>query len=228
MTRKNIQMAPSPRQLLNGQGVRRISGLKSECHGIRFGTLNAGSLCGRKTEKCEELRKRRVDVCYIQEVRWKGQGARFVGTSGRRYKLWWSGNDAGFEGVGILVKEETSGNVVEVTKKNDRVMTIVLTLDRKVMRICAYGPQGGRPNAEKVRFYDETGSECDLGSFSEINVSLGDFNGHVGKCAEGFEGVHGKNGIGKRNAEGRRLLEFCDEKELCAANTDKGKKTDKR
>ena len=25
--------------------------------------------------------------------------------------------------------------------------------------------------------------------FSEIIVSLGDFNGHVGKCAEGFEGV---------------------------------------
>ena len=35
----------------------------------------------------------------------------------------------------------------------------------------------------------------------------------------GFKGVHGGNGIGKRNAEGRRLLEFCDERELCVANT---------
>ena len=61
--------------------------------------------------------------------------------------------------------------------------------------------------------------EWDLGSCSEIIVSLGDFNGHVGKCAEGFEGVHGGNGVGKRNAEGRRLLEFCDERELCVANT---------
>ena len=40
-----------------------------------------------------------------------------------------------------------------------------------------------------------------------------------GKCAEGFEGVHGGNGIGKRNVEGRRLLEFCDERELCMTNT---------
>ena len=40
-----------------------------------------------------------------------------------------------------------------------------------------------------------------LGSSSEIIVSLGDFNGHVGKCAEGFEGVHEGNGVGKRNAE---------------------------
>ena len=98
MTRKNIQAAP-----------------------------NVGSLCGRKTEVCEELTKRKVDICCIQEVRWKGQGARFVGTLGRRYKLWWSGNDAGFGGVGILVKEEISGNVVEVRRKSDRAMAIVLT-----------------------------------------------------------------------------------------------------
>ena len=70
-----------------------------------------------KTEVCDELRI--VDVCCIEEVRWKGQGARFVGTLGRRYKLWWSGNDAGFGGVGILVKEEISGNVVEVRRKSD-------------------------------------------------------------------------------------------------------------
>ena len=74
---------------------------------------------------CEELRKRRVDVCSMQEVRWKGQGARFVGTLERRHKLRWSGNDAGFGEVGILVKEEISRNVVEVRRKSDRVMAIV-------------------------------------------------------------------------------------------------------
>ena len=126
------------------------------------------------------------------------------------------------------MKEEISGNFVEVRRKSDRVMAIVLTLGREVMRvICAYGPQSGRPDAEKVRFYDEMGSEWDLGSSREVIVSLGDFKGHVGKCAEGFEGVHGWNGVGKRNAEGRKLLEFCDERELCVANT-WFKKTDKR
>ena len=48
---------------------------------------------------------------------------------------------------------------------------------------------------------------------------MGDFNGYVRKCAEGFESVHGRNGIGKRNTEGRRLLEFCDKRELCVAHT---------
>ena len=78
---KNKHMAPSSQQPLNGLGVQRISKFKPECHGLRFGTINVGSLCGRKAEVCEELRKRRVHVCCMQEVRWKGQGAHFVGTS---------------------------------------------------------------------------------------------------------------------------------------------------
>ena len=81
-------------------------------------------------------------------------------------------------------------------------MAIVLTLDREVMRIiCAFRPQCGKPDTEKVRFHDEMASEWDFGSSSEIIVSLENFNGNVEKCAKGFEGVQGGNGIGKRNAE---------------------------
>ena len=50
-----------------------------------------------------------------------------MGTLGQTYKLWQSGNDAGCRGVGILVKEEIPGNTVEVRRKSDRVMAIVLT-----------------------------------------------------------------------------------------------------
>ena len=53
---------------------------------------------------------------------------------------------------------------------------------------------------------------------SEIILSPGNFNGHLGECAEGFEGVHGEMVL-EKDAEGRRLQEFCDEKELCVANT---------
>ena len=74
IARKNNQMAPSPRQLLNLQVVRRIYGFKPECRRIRFGTLNVVSLCGRKAEMYEELRKRRIDVRCMQKARWKDQG----------------------------------------------------------------------------------------------------------------------------------------------------------
>ena len=92
----------------------------------------------KEKEVCEELRKRRFDGRCMQEVRWKGQEACFVGTSGRRYTVWWSGNDAESGGVGILVKEKICGNVVEVRRKSDRVMAIVLTLGEVIRIICTY------------------------------------------------------------------------------------------
>ena len=97
MTIQNKILVPSLRQPFNGQGVLRISGFKvakekvEKRLGVRFGSWNVGSISGRGTEVCEELRKRKVDVlvCCLQEVRWRGEGARFIGVKGRRYKLWW-------------------------------------------------------------------------------------------------------------------------------------------
>jgi len=119
--------------------------------------------------------------------------------------------------------------VVEVRRKSDRVMAVVLIFEEVVVRvICAYGPQSGRSEEEKDVFYDKMVSEWDLSTAKEFVLGLGDFNGHVGKWTEGFEGVHGGNGVGKRNLKGRRLLEFCDEKGLCVLNTWYRKKEKKK
>ena len=44
---------------------------------------------------------------------------------------------------------------------------------------------------------------CEVGNANEVLICLGDFNGHIGKEVDGFEGFHGGFGIGKRNLEGR-------------------------
>ena len=51
-------------------------------------------------------------MCSLQEVRWRGQGARMLGMKGRRYKLWRPGKGDGY--VAAMVKEELCENVVEV------------------------------------------------------------------------------------------------------------------
>ena len=68
------------------------------------------------------------------------------------------------------------------------------------------------------QFYNDMASEWDLQSPGQVVLGLGDFNGHVGRRIDGFEGVHGGYGIDERNVLERRLLEFCDKKELCVAN----------
>ena len=46
----------------------------------RFGTWNIGALKGKSGEVCKVLRRRKVKVCCIQEVRWKGEGSQSTST----------------------------------------------------------------------------------------------------------------------------------------------------
>ena len=55
--------------------------------------------------------------------------------------------------------------------------------------------------------------------YKRIEFGDADFNGHVGKKGDGFEGVHGGNGIEEQNLEGRMQLESCDQMDLCVTNT---------
>ena len=96
------------------------------------------------------------------------------------------GNRDGTGGVGVLVKEELCEKVLEVRRRSDRVMTVVMVLEVEVLKIiCVYGPQSGRTAAEKEHFYDDLRSEWDLHSVGELVLGMGDFNGHVGKRFEG-------------------------------------------
>ena len=84
---------PRSRQSLNGQGVHKIPekfrSKKSNIGlNVRVGSWNLGSIGGREVKVCEQLRRRKVDMCCLQEVRWRGQGISFVGLKGRRYKFW--------------------------------------------------------------------------------------------------------------------------------------------
>ena len=75
------------------------------------------------------------------------------------------------------------------------------------------------PRLEDQSAPNDIASEWDLQSPGEMVLGLEDFHRHVQTRIDGLEGAHGGYGIGKRNVEGKRLLEFCDKKELCVANT---------
>ena len=68
---------------------------------ISLGTWNVGTLNGNVLEICDELLMRNVYLCCLQEVRWRGCGARLIGFQGRRYNLWWSVNQEVHGRVGV-------------------------------------------------------------------------------------------------------------------------------
>ena len=85
-------------------------------------------------------------------------------------------------------------------------MVLVLMVESMKV-ICTYGLQVG-PECEKDQFYNKMPCEWDLRNLDKMFFCLDDFNGHAERRINGYVSVRGGHGIGRRNDEGRRLLEF--------------------
>ena len=88
----------------------------------------------------------------------------------------------------------------------DGVMIVVFFEEDDLRLICWYCQQSGRSLEEKQSFYDELKCEWDMHSACDLVMCLDDFNGHVDRYIDGFNGGYG---VGQRYFEGRMLLEFC-------------------
>ena len=218
--------APSTWQPLNGQGVLRISSWNRRTHESRDGfkvnvcTVNVGTLKGKGCEIVQMLKRRKANVCSIQEVRYKGNGSTTLGTGDAKYKLWYSGNDYGTNGVGLLLHIDLVDNVIEVERFNDRIMKIKMVLGKRVYHIfSAYAPQVGRPAEEKEAFLEQLEDAVSVINESDGIILAGDFNSHIGTSRDGYMDIMGPFGYGNRNPEGELLLDLCKNQNLKVANT---------
>ena len=85
--------------------------------------------------------------------------------------------------------------------------------------MAVYAPQQGRPEEEKEQFYQKLQHEIDNIRTDEEVIVMGDLNGHIGTQREGYEQVMGYHGIGSRNGEGERVLDFCNVNHMKIMNT---------
>ena len=176
---------------------------------VRLAAWNVGSITGKLDEVIEVLYRRKIDICSVQEVRWRGSGANVVGQEGRQYKIMWSGSKSKEAGVAVLIRSEWINKVVNVSRVSERIMVVKLVIGEVLVNVLsAYAPQVGRTDEEKTKFWDELFDTVSSVASSEKIVLLGDLNGHIGKEREGYETVHGGYSFGSRNAGGDRILDF--------------------
>ena len=175
---------------------------------------------GKGSEVAEMLTRRKVDLCCIQEVRRKNTGVVNFDGKDSRYKFYWSGNDKGQGGVGVMLAEEWWENVFVVDRLSDRILLVRMHIGKAVFAfVCVYAPQVGLSEAEKDRFYDMLQTAVTKVPDSEQLFICGDLNGHIGTDSSGFREVHGGRAYGQRNAEGERILELCVANELVVGNS---------
>jgi hypothetical protein len=123
-----------------GSGHR---GKSSKCpKSFRVGTLNVGTMRGKASEVVETLTRRRVDLCCLQETRWRMDGVRRIDGKDSHYKFFWSGNNKGTGGVGVLLAEECWEKVFEVVWVSDRILLLRMVIGKTVFAfVCVYAPQ---------------------------------------------------------------------------------------
>ena len=102
--------------------------------------------------------------------------------------MWWSGDQEGYSGGGVLVKEELYDKVVEVRRVNARLMSLAIVYGQEVVRVVwAYAAQRGKSMEEKEIFYEDLSREWTTHHMIELIIGMENLNRHVG-----FQGVHGE------------------------------------
>ena len=149
----------------------------------------------------------------MQEVRWKGQGAKMIGNG---FNFLWSWVCKAQNGAGVIVANWLIGKVAAVVSFNNRVMKVNTVIGDVVWEVVScYYPQTGRPVNEKEDIYEL----IDKVVSTEKVLVGGDFNGHVGSDMSGIGEVHGDFGIGQINDRGIRLFDWAVGKGLHLMNT---------
>ena len=175
---------------------------------FRVGTLNVNTLRGRVCEVVETLSRRKVDVCCIQETRYRGGNCRIIKGKDTRYKLYWSGNDKGTAGVGVFVAEEWIEKVFEVQRVSDRILLVKLIVGQRVVTLLSvYAPQSGLSDVDKDLFFDQLRAVTARIPRSELLIPCGDWNGHVGRAGTEYREVHGGMGCVRRLLTWKEAME---------------------
>ena len=171
------------------------------------------------SEIVETITRRNIDLCFAQEVRWRGASARLITEKDSKYKFFWVSNDV-TSGVGVVLAEKRVEKVYDIKRVSDRIILIKLLVEDAVLTVLSvYAPQTGLEDSTKDAFYDCLQTVISKLPDKEIVIQCGDWNGHIGRETAGYEGVHGGYGYGERNADRDTVLDFAVANDFVIGNS---------
>ena len=184
----------------------------------------------RANKVVETKEIRNINICCIQETRWRGGSARTISENG--FKCWFfhSGDKTGYGGVGVLIKDKLIDHVLLVEKVNNyEYIHPTWKSDNNIKSV--YAPQSGRLTIEKdasqsgwsaieqnesfTKFMGKIIKVSDL----EILVVVGDLNGHISNCTDAFKNIHGGKAYCHQNFDDTRTLDINTTTNLAITNT---------
>ena len=162
--------------------------------------MNVGTLRGHAGEVVETLTSRKVNVCCVQEVRWRGASARMITGKNSEYKMYWMGKNLGLDGVWILIPGKWI-DIFYIKHVNECSIIIKLFIVKQIVAIVLTDA------SQQHKFYEDLIFLASKIGENELVMVRGGFNRHFGKDPNGYDETYGCFGCGIRNLEGQIILE---------------------
>ena len=90
---------------------------------------------GRSNGVVEAISRRNIDICCVQEVRWRGESARLIEGKYTIYKLFRVDNYQGSNGVGIFLAEKWIMKVFDIRRVSERILLLKLILGEEILTV---------------------------------------------------------------------------------------------
>ncbi|XP_055384167.1 uncharacterized protein LOC129613882 [Condylostylus longicornis] len=163
-------------------------------------------VAGKMFEIADELMAYSVNICSLQEIRWKDQGE----VRKRNYSIYLSGNkQTGYGGTGFYIDKKTRESVILFEPINDRMCYIKLKgRFQNISIVSVYAPKNDTNDEIKDEFYDKLDTLCSKISRNDLIIIMGDFNAKIGR--EDFvQYIGGRHSLHKEtNENGMRICNF--------------------
>ncbi len=179
----------------------------------RIGTWNVRTLyqTGKLAQTVDEMHNHNLCMLAVTEARWTKSGKQGL-TSGDQ--ILWSGrsDDIHQEGVALLINKRASNTLLKWQPISERLL--YAQFDSRYARmsvVVAYAPTEDAEEEVKDSFYESLQTIIDTIPKHDVLLVLGDMNAKIGADNEHHERVMGKYGEGRRNGNGERFVEFCEE-----------------
>ncbi|XP_072025119.1 craniofacial development protein 2-like [Amphiura filiformis] len=110
--------------------------------------------------------------------------------------------------------------LIEWKPINDRIIYARFFLKfLKFSILQVYAPTNETNEEDKDNFYEQLQAIVDSIHKHDVLIVMGDLNAKVGEDNEGCESIMGKHGLGVRNDNGERLVDFCNLNNLVITGT---------
>src|SRR5713101_5189949 len=161
-----------------------------------------------------------IDILGLSETHWREEG-NFTTHKGNMVYFIGPQNESR-KGVGFIIRKKLKDNIAGYNPINERIITIrIRAKPVNITIIQIYAPTADATEEELDEFYNNLSNMVELTPNKDILVIQGDFNAKIGKMKENELNSQniGRFGLGSRNQNGERMLDFCIQHEFVVMNT---------